>query len=52
MDIFILLIPASTGLGCLGLLAVIWTLKHQQYEDPSGDAEHVLNEDYDKAPKA
>ena len=50
MDILVLLIPVSLGLGSLGLLAFLWTLKNRQYEDPAGDAARILNDTYDKSP--
>jgi cbb3-type cytochrome oxidase maturation protein len=50
MDILILLIPVSLGLGLAGLAAFVWTLRHRQYEDPKGDASRILREDYDDHP--
>lgn len=50
MDILLILIPVSLGLGALGLLAFLWTLKHHQYEDPAGDAARILRDTYDLAP--
>jgi cbb3-type cytochrome oxidase maturation protein len=42
MDILILLVPVSLGLGLLGLGAFVWTLRARQYEDPKGDAARIL----------
>lgn len=51
MDILVILIPVSLGLGGLGLLAFLWTLRARQYEDPLGDAERILSDAFDRAPK-
>ncbi len=51
MDILFVLIPVSLGLGSIGLLAFIWTLKHRQYEDPAGDAARILSDAYDDKPR-
>lgn len=51
MNILVILIPVSLGLGGLGLLAFVWTLRARQYEDPVGDAERILSDAYDQAPK-
>ncbi len=50
MDILFILIPVSLGLGTIGLLAFLWTLKHHQYEDPNGDASRILSDTYDQSP--
>lgn len=50
MNVLVYLIPVSLCLGTIGLLAFLWTLKHRQYDDPAGDAERILRDDYDKAP--
>ena len=51
MDVLFFLIPASLGLGALGLLAFLWSLRNRQYEDPKGDAERILNTEWDDHPK-
>lgn len=51
MDALVYLIPASLALGGIGLLAFIWSLRHRQYDDPKGDAERVLNSEWDDHPK-
>ena len=51
MDILMLLIPVSLGLGALGLLAFVWALGSRQYEDPKGDAERILTSEWDERPK-
>ena len=50
MDVLVYLIPVSLGLGLLGLLAFLWTLRSGQYEDPKGDANRILWDDYDDKP--
>jgi len=48
MTILGVLIPVSLGLGLLGLLAFLWTLKSNQYDDLEGDAERILFEERDR----
>ncbi len=50
MDVLILLVPISLGLGLLGLLAFVWTLRSRQYEDPKGDAARILSDRWDDRP--
>lgn len=50
MDVLILLVPVSLGLGLLGLWAFVWTLRHRQYEDPQGDAARILSDRWDDRP--
>ncbi len=50
MEVLAILIPVSIGLGIVGLLALFWTMKNRQYEDPQGDAERILRTDYDDEP--
>ncbi|MBT8418047.1 MAG: cbb3-type cytochrome oxidase assembly protein CcoS [Silicimonas sp.] len=52
MEVLVVLIPVSLGLGALGLLAFFWALRHRQYEDPDGDSHRVLRTDYDDRPKS
>ena len=47
MNVLVVLIPVSVGLGALGLAACIWTLRHGQYEDLEGDAARILLDDAD-----
>ncbi len=51
MDVLGILIPASLGLGLLGLAAFWWTLKKGQYDDPEGDSHRILDPRYDDRPK-
>lgn len=50
MDVLVLLVPVSLGLGLLGLAAFVWTLKTRQYEDPKGDAARILSDRWDDRP--
>jgi len=50
MDVLVYLIPISLGLGLLGLLAFVWTMRSRQYDDPKGDATRILRDDYDDKP--
>lgn len=45
MTILLLLVPAAIGLGLLGLLAFLWSLKTGQYEDLEGASLRILNDD-------
>jgi cbb3-type cytochrome oxidase maturation protein len=51
MEVLVFLIPVSLGLGLLGLLAFVWSLKTRQYDDPDGDSQRVLRTDFDDRPK-
>jgi len=51
VDVLGYLIPASLFLGGLGLVGFLWTLRHDQYDDPDGDSRRILTDDYDEAPK-
>jgi len=51
MEILTILIPVSLFLGFLGLLGFWWTLRADQYDDPEGDAQRFLSDDYDDHPK-
>ena len=45
---FLYLVPIALGLGAIGLLAFMWTLRNGQYEDMDGAAERILFEETDK----
>lgn len=51
MNALLFLIPIALGLGFLGLIAFLWSLKSNQYEDVQGAAYRILNDD-DLAPEA
>ncbi len=42
MTVLGLLIPVSIGLGLLGLVAFLWSLRHHQYDDIEGDQARIL----------
>jgi len=45
MNILVILVPCSLALGLGALAAFLWTLRHNQYDDPQGDAERILLDD-------
>ncbi len=45
MNILMYLIPIAVLLGLIGLVAFIWTLKSNQYEDLDGAAHRILLDD-------
>ncbi|MBU2981564.1 cbb3-type cytochrome oxidase assembly protein CcoS [Lentibacter algarum] len=52
MNILTVLIPVSLVLGGVGLLFFVFTLKSNQYEDPDGDAQRILSDEFDDKPKS
>lgn len=52
MNILVLLIPASLALGGLALGGFIWMLRHNQFEDPDGEAMRILDDRYENEPAA
>jgi cbb3-type cytochrome oxidase maturation protein len=51
MNVLAYLIPVSLFLGAIGLAAFVWSLRTRQYDDPEGDANRILNSDWDDRPK-
>ena len=51
MEVLSYLIPISLLLGGVGLLAFIYTVRTNQYDDPEGDSRRILNDDWDDHPK-
>ncbi|MGD9919298.1 MAG: cbb3-type cytochrome oxidase assembly protein CcoS, partial [Paenirhodobacter sp.] len=47
MSVLTYLIPISLFLGGFGLVAFLWSLRTKQYEDPKGDGERILSDQYD-----
>lgn len=45
MTILLVLVPLALGLGGLGLVAFLWSLRSGQYEDLDGAAYRVLSDD-------
>ena len=50
VNILAILIPVSVLLGLVGLAAFLWLLRHDQFEDPEGQAARILSDRYDDAP--
>ncbi len=50
MDIIVYLIPIALTLGLLGLTGFFWAMRHQQFDDPEGDANRILFGDEPPAP--
>ena len=51
MSILSYLIPISLIMGSVGLIAFIYTVRSNQYEDPEGDSRRILSDDWDDHPK-
>ena len=51
MDVLTFLIPISLILGAIGLLAFLYTVRSNQYDDPEGDSRRILSDEYDDHPK-
>ena len=51
MQILGILIPVSLCLGLLGLVAFVWSMRNRQYDDPEGDANRILSQDWDDRPR-
>lgn len=45
MSHLLLLMPIAIGLGLLGLIAFVWSLRAGQYDDLDGAAERILEEE-------
>ncbi len=52
MDVLVYLIPISLLLGGAGLVAFVYTVKSNQYDDPEGNSQRILSDTYDDVPKA
>ncbi len=51
MEVLAYLIPISLLLGAVGLIAFVYTVRSNQYEDPEGDARRILSDEWDDKPK-
>ncbi len=51
MQVLAYLIPISLILGGIGLVAFIYTVRSDQYDDPEGNARRILSGEYDEHPK-
>ncbi len=45
MEVMVILVPLALGLGFLGLLAFLWSLKSGQYDDLEGAAWRAIADD-------
>ncbi|MEX0339675.1 MAG: cbb3-type cytochrome oxidase assembly protein CcoS [Arenibacterium sp.] len=52
MSVLSYLIPISLSLGAIGLLAFIYTVRSNQYDDPEGDSRRILSGEWDDKPKS
>ena len=51
MTALLYLIPIAVGLGLIGLLAFLWSLRSGQFEDLDGAAERILFDDDEEEPR-
>ncbi|MBO9447785.1 cbb3-type cytochrome oxidase assembly protein CcoS [Ruegeria sp. R14_0] len=51
MEVLAYLIPISLFLGGVGLMAFVYTVRSNQYDDPEGDARRILSDEWDDKPK-
>ncbi|PCH73943.1 MAG: cbb3-type cytochrome oxidase assembly protein CcoS [Rhodobacteraceae bacterium] len=51
MQVLSYLIPISLLLGAVGLVAFLYTVKSNQYDDPEGDSRRILSDEWDDHPK-
>lgn len=52
MNVLVVLIPCSLGLGLLALALFLWTLRSDQYDDPEGAAARILIDDDNREDEA
>jgi cbb3-type cytochrome oxidase maturation protein len=45
MEVLVILVPLALGLGLVGLLAFLWSLKSGQYDDLEGAAWPAIADD-------
>jgi cbb3-type cytochrome oxidase maturation protein len=45
MEVMVILVPLALGLGLVGLLAFLWSLKSGQYDDLEGAAWRAITDD-------
>jgi cbb3-type cytochrome oxidase maturation protein len=45
MEVLVVLVPLALGLGLVGLLGFLWSLKSGQYDDLEGAAWRAIEED-------
>ena len=45
MNVLVFLLPAALILGLLGLIAFLWSVENNQFDDLDGAAERILRDD-------
>jgi cbb3-type cytochrome oxidase maturation protein len=45
MEVLVILVPLALGLGLVGLLGFLWSLKSGQYDDLDGAASRAIADD-------
>ncbi|AXI48726.1 cbb3-type cytochrome oxidase assembly protein CcoS [Sulfitobacter sp. SK012] len=50
MNVLVVLIPVSLVLGAVGLIAFLWTVRSDQYDDALGNAARILLDDDNNKP--
>jgi len=45
MNVLVVLIPVSLIMGAIGLVAFLWTVRSDQYDDAQGNAERIFLDD-------
>ncbi|MHA6344208.1 cbb3-type cytochrome oxidase assembly protein CcoS [Roseivivax sp. CAU 1761] len=51
MNVLVVLIPVSVGLGLMGLAGFLWSLRAAQYDDPEGSRNRILDSRWDDTPR-
>ena len=51
MNALFILVPIALGLGAIGLVAFLWSIRSGQYSDLDGAAERILDEETDERPE-
>jgi cbb3-type cytochrome oxidase maturation protein len=51
MEVMVILVPLALGLGFVGLLAFLWSLKSGQYDDLEGAAWRAIADDDEEGEK-
>ena len=52
MEVLVFLVPLALGLGLVGLLGFLWSLKSGQYDDLEGAAWRAIADDEPEVPPA
>ena len=52
MEVLVFLVPLALGLGLVGLLGFLWSLKNGQYDDLEGAAWRAIADDEPVVPPA